>query len=184
MHIKGMSNSMPDVLQNFNCPICGKRDHVLLVDTIVQGGSERVRSRHVCRNQARPEIIHDQSVLAKKLHPPKDHLRAVCIGTILILSALLLSLFITIERHPRLLAFDLYEIIRYITALDILAMLFLIPLSVLLCIHLAYTIIRRPRLFEKIQRWHALYYCSSDDIVFMPGKIKKHAPPSKMRQLL
>lgn len=172
---------MHNILQDFNCPICGNRDHVLLVDTIVQGGSERVRSHRV--SQARSEVIQDQPALAKKLHPPKDHLVTSWIGFILIISIFLISLLLLFVRHPRLLAFDLQEIVRSIGALDMIILLLLLPIVIVSCINLVLAITRRPRLFEKIQKWHALYYCVSHDIVFMPGS-KTHVPPSKMRELL
>lgn len=172
---------MHNILQDFNCPICGNRDHVLLVDTIVQGGSERVRSRRV--SQAKSEVIQDQPGLAKKLHPPKDHLVTSWIGFILIVSIFLISLLLFCVRHPRLLAFDLQEIMRSIGTLDMIILLLLVPIVIVSIINLALAITRRPRLFEKIQKWHALYYCASHDIVFMPGS-KTHVPPSKMRELL
>ncbi len=62
---------MHSILKDFDCPMCGNRDHVLLVDTIVQGGSERVRSRHLCLRAEKNLVIQDQPALAKKLHPPK-----------------------------------------------------------------------------------------------------------------
>ncbi len=172
---------MHNILQDFNCPICGNRDHVLLVDTIVQGGSERVRSRRV--SQAKSEVIQDQPALARKLHPPKDHLVTSWIGFILIVSIFLISLLLFCVRHPRLLAFDLQEIMRSIGTLDMIILLLLVPIVIVSIINLALAITRRPRLFEKIQKWHALYYCASHDIVFMPGS-KTHVPPSKMRELL
>ncbi len=174
---------MHNILQDFNCPICGNRDHVLLVDTIVQGGSERVRSRQVSQGPAKSKVIQDQPALAKKLHPPKDHLATSWIGFILIVSIFLIALFLLCVRHPKLLAFDLQEIARSISALDTIILLLLIPIVIMACINLVLAITRRPRLFEKIQRWHALYYCASHDIVFMPGT-KTHVPSSKMRQLL
>lgn len=174
---------MHNILQDFNCPMCGNRDHVLLVDTLVQGGSERVRSRHVCREPAKSEVIQDQPALAKKLHPPKDHLLPSWIGFILIVSLFLITLFLLCVRHPKLLAFDLQEVVHSIGALDMIILLLLLPIVIVSSINLILAITRRPRLFEKIQKWHALYYCTSHDIVFMPGS-KTHVPPSKMRQLL
>ncbi len=73
---------MHSILKDFDCPLCGKRDHVLLVDTIVQGGSERVRSRHLCLCAEKNRVIQDQPALAKKLHPPKDDLIASWIAFI------------------------------------------------------------------------------------------------------
>lgn len=174
---------MHNILQDFNCPICGNRDHVLLVDTIVQGGSERVRARQVRQGPAKSEVIQDQTALAKKLHPPKDHLVTSWIGFILIVSIFLVALLLLCVRHPKLLAFDLQEIVHSIGALDMIALLLLLPIVVVSSINLILAITRRPRLFEKIQKWHALYYCASHDIVFMPGS-KAHVPPSKMRDLL
>lgn len=174
---------MHSILKDFDCPMCGNRDHVLLVDTIVQGGSERVRSRHLCLRAEQNQVIQDQPALAKKLHPPKDYLIASWIGFILILSVFMISLFLLFVRHPDLLSFELQEIVRYITALDMIISFVLLPILVFASINLAVAIAYRPRLVEKIQRWHALYYCASHDIVFLPGT-HTHVPSSKMRDLL
>lgn len=174
---------MRSILKDFDCPICGNRDHVLLVDTIVQGGSERVRSRHVCQWKVKSEVIQDQPALAKKLHPPHDYLLASWIGFLLVLSIFTIALFLLFMRHPNMHSFDPQKIMHYIAAMDILISFVLLPIFVFASINLAMAIARRPRLFEKIQRWHALYYCASHDIVFLPGT-NAHVPSSKMRELL
>jgi len=174
---------MHSILKDFDCPICGNRDHVLLVDTIVQGGSERVRSRHLCHHEVKKEVIQDQPTLAKKLHPPQDYLVASWIGFILVLSIFTTSLLLLFVRHPDLLSLGFQEMIHYVTALDMIISFVLLPIVVFASINLGLAIARRPRLFEKIQRWHALYYCASHDIVFLPGS-HTHVPSSKMRELL
>ncbi len=143
-----------------------------------------MRSRHVCRKSDGAEVIHDQPALAKKLQPPRDYLLASWVCTISVVAIFLILLFVTVQRHPRLLQLDLGELVTSITALDIMAIMLLLPLLMFVCINLALHIVHRQHFFKKVQRWHALYYCTSHNIVFFPDAARRHVPPSKMHQLL
>ncbi len=177
---------MEPPVHSFSCPLCHHIDAVTKVSTIVDAGSAPSSKYHATGHTSGTSVRTSTTALARKLAPPSLPLPPIALADSVGCGAMLLlgiGLFIAGVGYWLMVVpggtGQTPGILFLLTGMGFIVYLLL---TVLITIIIRQK--KRPRWQQALEIWDHLYYCTRDDIVFLPDAPQHSAPSSQISALL